>query len=498
MKSVIIARVSTEEQKDAGNSLPAQIERMRSYCDRKSFAIIKDFSFDESAYKKERNTFDELLKYIITISKSEKIAVCFDKVDRLSRSVFDKRVSELYEMALAEKIELHFVSDGQIINNQMSAVEKFQFGISLGLAKYYSDAISDNVKRALEQKRRNGEWTGKAPLGYLNGKNRITERPDIVVNQKIAHLIREIFELYATGYSMERVRTIITEKGLRSDAGNKLSKSMIENILKNPFYYGVAYSKKVGEYPHKYEPIITHKLWLQVQEVRTGKKTKPFDASRKEYIFGGLMTCDICGCSMTAELKKGRYIYYSCTNSKGICKRIYVAESTLLERVYEVLDAFSSITDDVQERLLKQLRKNTENMVTYRRQQVGRIQGELEKNRNMLDKLLEKYLGGDDGITKEDYDRMKKKYEDKLKVLEVEMSENTKGSIDYQSTVATIVSLCRRSRELFDSSEVGEKTQIINYVFQNLTVNEKTPCFTMRSPFDLMFELASSPDLLPR
>ena len=29
--------------------------------------------------------------------------------------------------------------------------------MSLGVAKYYSDAISDNVKRAYEQKLRNGE-----------------------------------------------------------------------------------------------------------------------------------------------------------------------------------------------------------------------------------------------------------------------------------------------------------------------------------------------------
>ena len=70
---------------------------------------------------------------------------------------FDKRVSLLYEKAVADEIELHFVSDRQIINSKMSAVEKFQFGMSLGLAKYYSDAISDSVKRAFEQKRKKGE-----------------------------------------------------------------------------------------------------------------------------------------------------------------------------------------------------------------------------------------------------------------------------------------------------------------------------------------------------
>ena len=53
-------------------------------------------------------------------------------------------------MAVSDKIELHFVSDGQVIDNNMSAGDKFAFGMKLGLAKYYSDAISDNVKRAFE------------------------------------------------------------------------------------------------------------------------------------------------------------------------------------------------------------------------------------------------------------------------------------------------------------------------------------------------------------
>ena len=41
MKAVIIARVSTEEQKEAGNSLPAQIARLDSYYESKGCAIIK-------------------------------------------------------------------------------------------------------------------------------------------------------------------------------------------------------------------------------------------------------------------------------------------------------------------------------------------------------------------------------------------------------------------------------------------------------------------------
>ena len=37
MKAIILARVSTEEQKEAGNSLPAQITRIERYCEQQKF-----------------------------------------------------------------------------------------------------------------------------------------------------------------------------------------------------------------------------------------------------------------------------------------------------------------------------------------------------------------------------------------------------------------------------------------------------------------------------
>ena len=109
-----------------------------------------------------------LIDYRFYFRSKERVAVLCDKVDRLSRNVFDKRIAVLYERALKDQIEFHFVSDGQIITSRISAVEKFQLSMSLGLAKYYSDAISDNVKRALEQKLRKGEWPAMAPYGYKN------------------------------------------------------------------------------------------------------------------------------------------------------------------------------------------------------------------------------------------------------------------------------------------------------------------------------------------
>ena len=129
MKAILVARVSTEEQREANNSLPAQMTRMEDYCKRCNFEILERFSFDESAYKEKRDEFDRILAYID--AQEEKIAVCFDKVDRLSRDIFDKRVPILYNKAVEDTIELHFVSDGQVIDKKMSAGDKFMFGTKL-------------------------------------------------------------------------------------------------------------------------------------------------------------------------------------------------------------------------------------------------------------------------------------------------------------------------------------------------------------------------------
>ena len=503
MKAINVSRVSTEEQKEAGNSLPAQIERIDSYCKKKDFTVIKGFSFDESAYKDKRDEFDKLLEYVQELAKKEKVAVCFDKVDRLSRSVFDKRVSTLYEMAIADKIELHFVSDYQIINGSLSAGQKSGFGMNLVMASYYSNAISDNVKRAFEQKRRVGEWTGAVRLGYLNVQLDLEKRlrKDIIIDPERAYLVQKMFELYASGnYSLETLRIEITELGLRSLKGFTLSKSCVENMLKDTFYCGTAVSKKHGPYMHKYPRLIDKELFDKCQEIRIKRKKTPFKALSREFIFKGLLKCQNCSCSMSAEIKtkpSGKtFTYYSCTNAKRICKRVYVPEKTLLEPIYEVLGRFESITEETKNELVEELRKSTESEVVFHKAQVNRIRTDHDALKARDNRLLEAFL--DQSITKGIYDKKHQEYQDQIQTLEIEMSEHRKADYDYQTTVATVISVARRAKTIFEnSSEPSDKRAFLNFLLQNPTVNGKKLAFTLASPFNLVLELADSPNWLP-
>lgn len=496
MKSIIIARVSTDEQKE--NSPDAQLFRMRTYCKNHRLEILKEFSFVESAYKTKRDEFDNIVEYIKEASKKERVAVCFDKVDRLSRNIFDKRVAYLYEKSIRDEIELHFISDGQVINDKMSAGDKFAFNMKLGLSKYYSDAIGDNVKRAFEQKRRNGEWTGAVRLGYLNialDENKRL-RKDIIIDPTRGYLVQKMFELYATDqHSLETIRQKITELGLRTLKGNKLSKSGVENILKDSFYCGTAMSKKYGSYSHKYPRLITRELFDKCQVIRVKRTKNVYKASSKDFIFKGLLKCQNCGCSITAETHEGKPVYYSCTNGKGICKRLYINEKELLIPIYEVLEQFESITDKIQQDLIDELRKNTETEIVFHEAQINRIRTDCDKIKSKQDRLLEAFL--DESITKEIYDKKHQDYQDQLQRLEIEMSEHVKADYNYQTTVAFVVSIARQAKEIFEkSSDVAGKRQFLSSLLQNPTVNGKNLEFTIASPFNLVLELASNPNWL--
>lgn len=494
MKALLIARVSTEEQEVAGNSLPAQVERMKKYCERKGLQVGEIHSFDESAYKQDRQKFDSILQQIQ--GSKEKIAVCFDKVDRFSRNVFDKRVATLYELAMGGQIELHFASDNQVVSSNISAGEKFQFGISLGLAKYYSDAISDNTRRAFEQKRRKGEWTGHPRIGYINIQNRddagnVVMR-DIIPDPERAHLIQSLFSLYATGgYSLTTLWQRATTMGLRSLDGQPLSRSNIELILKDSFYYGIARSKQYGEYPHRYACLITKDLFDRCRDVMEGRSKSRAKEQSRPYILKGLLHCARCACLMTPEIKKGRFIYYSCTNAKGICKRVYVPEAALLKPVLALFKEFENVTEEVQERLVSELRQVHEGEALFHVKEISRIRASYDRVQRRQGALVNLLL--DAGITQDDYDKKYNELKEEQYKLNIELEEHTKADHQFHVHVATVLRLSRNMGQIFASSEVSEKRAILNYLFQNPQVDGKKLSYSLKKPFAAVLDLARRP-----
>jgi len=96
-------------------------------------------------------------------------------------------------------------------------------------------------------------------------------------------------------------------------------------------------------------------------------------------------------------------------------------------------------------------------------------------------------------ITKNIYDNKYQEYQDRLQRLNIELEEYTNADYEYQTTVATVVSVARRAKTIFEnSSDIAGKRAFLNYLLQNPTVKDKKLYFTIASPFNSVLELADS------
>ena len=494
-KPIILARVSTEEQE----SNTAQVARLKEFAESKGFLEYTIYEIEESSTKAYRKKFQQILEEIEGTKQT--IILFVDTIDRLQRSFKESVVFD--DLRKKGKVEIWFYRENLHLHINSNSADLIRWDMGVMFARSYVLQLSDNVKRTFEQKRKNGEWTGGVKLGYLNvaldeGKRL---RKDIIIDPEKEHLIRKMFELYASGnYSYTTVRDEMHNAGLRSKNNMKLSRSVVESIITDPFYCGTAVSKKYGSYPHKYARLISRELFDKCQEIRLKRrKTRSKELSR-DYIFKGLLHCQNCGCAYSPELKTKKsgktYVYYSCTNAKGICKREYINENELLKPIYKVLDKFETITKEVRDDLVENIRKNTEAEVEYHHSQINRIQTDYKKLKDRDDRLLEAYL--DQSITKDIYDKKHQQYSDQLQKLNIELDEHRNADYEYQTTVASLIDLSRRARTIFENcSEPIQKRAFLNFLLQNPSIKGKKLYFTIASPFNLVLDLADCPDLLP-
>ena len=149
---------------EEGLSLLAQSNRLQDYADRKGLEVIKTFEIVESSTRGERKQFMEMINFCKR--QRETIAIVADTVDRVQRSF--KESVLLDELMRQDKIELHFYREGMVLNSKSTSVDIMRWDFSVMGAKAYVLQLSENVRRSTEQKNKNGEITGLAPLGYEN------------------------------------------------------------------------------------------------------------------------------------------------------------------------------------------------------------------------------------------------------------------------------------------------------------------------------------------
>lgn len=470
MKAFLIARVSTDDQADA---LPAQVYRLQDYAHRMRFTS-ELFEIKESAYKGDRQKFNEIIARLFNIT--EPVALVFDKVDRYSRDSSSDEVRLLNTLCENGKIELHFPSDSLVITKDSSAGQRLMLTMNTAFSQYYSNAISDNVKRRNEQLRRDGIWTAKAPTGYRNtvkdGKKWID------VDELESFAIKDAFEMYASGVStLQDIKAHWSIKyGLLAPT------STVDKILKNTFYYGVMQVKGKA-YPHAYEALVTKAVFDKCALVRSGYKSTPNSQAGLPFPYRQLITCAKCGCLITFEIKKKKYIYGHCTQYKGKHGARYVNEEALTEQ-FELILKSIQIPNEVIGQVLDKINANHQKANQDNESKIRSIHNEIAKYKKRLDRLYDDHIDGK--ISNDLYERKSAEYSLSIENYHTHLSTFELSPKDHIESASHLLETAKNAHSTFKNSDYIGKRKLLKKVLSNSQLDGKQLRWKLKKPYDLM------------
>ncbi len=484
--AILFARVSTKDQEEFGHSLPAQIEKLRGYAKDKGMKVIKEFSFQETGgQKKQRKKFQDMIAYLKQHAPENMPVLLCMNVDRVTRNFKDAvEIDDLRQQGL----EVHFVQDGFIISQKSTGSDMFMWEGKVFLGKQYLNRIRDDAMRSREYKIQNGEWTHRAPVGYLNARDE-HGKATVILDPDRAPLVRRLFVDYTRGgLSVRDLARMADDWGLRNNTkqAGKISSSQIHTMLRNHFYYGMIVDKD-ELIPHVYPSLIDKKTWDKCQDVREGYNKKPFRYAQKPFAFRGLITCACCGSVYTTEQKKGKYNYLFCTKNKDKdCPAPRVKEQDLFAQVETLLDCIA-VPEDVLDIAKDNLAKSHDAKNEYHNAAVKRIEKELHSVDRQSQRLFDLYLRAEEGgsITINELDKKMSELKQDQHGLRQQLAQHQDADDDFYISLNLLLELVQNAASLFKKADIEQKRKLLNLLCWNLEMKDGKLEFSMRSPFDL-------------
>ena len=478
-RACIYARVSTVEQEKEGFSIQAQLKMLRTYAKKHRFNVDHEYVDSETARSTGRTGFNTMLAYMGKHDECSVILV--EKTDRLTRNMADYLEIDIEKTG----IEIHFVREGKVMSRNSSPSDHFIQDIEIAQAAYLSRNISSEARKGMKAKAEAGLYPSKAPLGYMNTENENGVK--IIVPDPVnAPLIKQMFQVYAEGStSISEITSKLYFLGLRSKRGNKVSKSTAHHMLKNPVYRGKFIWNGI-EYEGKHESIVSSSLWFSVQDIlgeRSVEKPKQFH----EFAYTGFMKCGICGCSITAERKKGKYSYYHCTGHKGWHHGEPSVREVKLDMQFSALLQKLKIDEGIVPLLLEWLEKDTRDERKTLTETRARLASQRERLRKRSEVLYDDRLDGRITLTRFDLKDAENRRE--IELIDEKLSTIEASSmLDPLTRAKGILELNQSAGRLFVDAPNAEKKPFLENLLSNCTLSSGSIKPELQYPFDILHD----------
>lgn len=472
-------RVSTVKQGEHGVSLQQQREAIERYAQRNNCEVIQWFEEQETAAKRGRPVFSQMMKLL---RRGKARGVIIHKIDRSARNLRDW--ADLGEL-IDQGVDVHFVNESLDLHTRGG---RLSADIQAVVASDYIRNLREETRKGFYGRLKQGLYPMPAPLGYLDMGQGQAKVPD----PKLAPLIRQAFEFYGTArFNSETLAREMARLGLRSRSGRVLRADKLTRMFSNPFYMGLIRIKLTNEtYQGAHQPLISKSLFDRVQDVLHGRlNTRP---QRHDFLFRRRLNCGLCGIRLVGETHKG-FVYYRCQprDCPTTSVREETVEQTVLQRFEEI-----QFFDDERRYIDCELRKLREEDAKHQEETVAALRLHLGQIEERLNRLTDAYI--DRVLDKDAFEARKNALLMERKDSEEKLADWSSGCHRVSEELAHFLERAGSAYSAYKIATLDEKRELVDSLTSNRTLNGKLPEITLAFPLQAVADRFKSTDGGPR
>jgi len=458
-------RVSTVKQGEQGVSLEQQRDAIQRYADKNQLNINRWFEEQETAAKRGRPVFGQMLKNLKT---GKAAGVIIHKIDRSARNLKDW--ADLGEL-IDSGIEVRFANESLDLHSRGG---RLSADIQAVVAADYIRNLREETKKGFYGRLKQGLFPMPAPVGYLNvGKGQAK-----ILDLQKAPLVKQAFELYSTGrLNVVELTQEMYSRGLRGRKGQRITWNGMGKILNNAFYTGLIKLKKTGDvFTGVHEPLISQALFNRVQDLLHGKVNRK--SIRHEYLFRQMFVCSQHGRHLVGERQKN-IVYYRChaKDCPSRCFREDRLESAIVQQLKKL--EFSQEEKNYFRPKLRQLKANN---VLEQQNAIKSAELALAHVADRLNRLTDALLDG--LIDEQVFQERKTALMEKRRLLEDRFKDLKENHIRISDELERVVELAGRAYLAYKVALPDEKRDLLKTLSSNRTVSNEKVLFTLATPFN--------------
>jgi DNA invertase Pin-like site-specific DNA recombinase len=538
--TAIYARLSVEDSQDKkSDSINSQVYLIQQYIKERPYLTLTATFTDEgeTGTNFNRDGFNAMMEQV-RLGKINCIVV--KDLSRFGRNYIE--TGEYLEKILPF-LGVRFISINDGLDNSAdgSNLDAIIVNLKNLMNDVYAKDISQKIISSLRTKQEKGDYIGGLPLyGYKKSED---DYHKLVVDDEVAHIVRDIFAWKAEGMGDITIAKRLNELGIASPMKRRVDRGEVKKlgrtkvflwrdrtirmITENPMYLGHMTQSKQKQalcdnlrakrtqksewviVVNTHEAIVDKATFDKAQEMRA-RNTKDFyknyDKSKHirtdNHLLKGLLICGGCGSKLArkrthADTESYRFICPLQYQNLGTgCKFASMKESFVLDATLSAIKTQIETASDLSaivERLNKSLgRSNCKNSLD---KQMSIMQTEIKRLTNLKVALFESYT--DKLLTEDEYIYSKDRYAKQIDETKAQLERLQEESVKQSETLTPQNKWLQAFKRFTNNNELS--FEMVNTLINHVIVHSDSEfdfIWNFKSDYEALSEYAKTGDIV--